>query len=178
MRIVYSVSALLLVIFACASTHADDSVLLSSGGSIHYSTENSKTRLDIRIPTGMRYALSVARDSTVSPKAKPTGVKVVGEIKGSVIILVDTYPSVPGGMSYCQAGEERFLRIISISTKRPKETFRVKLESCRDNLELASPGIEWVPESSTLHIHWLLGPAGKGTPEERTILIGPDGRPA
>ncbi len=68
----------------------------------------------------MRYALSVARDSTVSPKAKPTGIKVVGEIKGSVIILIDTYPSLPGGMSYCQAGEERFLRIFQYRESRPR----------------------------------------------------------
>jgi hypothetical protein len=177
MRIAFLVSGLLLTIFVYAAVQARDSVAFSAGSSIDYSTKNSKTRLEIHAQTGTRYVVWVGRDTTVSPKTEPTGVEVVGEIKGVAIILVDTYPSIPGGMSYCQAGEERFLRIISISKKPPKETFRVKIESCRDNIELASPGIEWLPESSTLRIHWLLGPATKGMPEVRTIPIEPDGRP-
>jgi hypothetical protein len=119
----------------------------------------------------------VQRDKDVSAKAEPTRVEVLGEVKDIAIILVDTHPSIPGGMSYCQAGEERFLRIISISKKPPEEAFCVKIESCRDNIELVSPGIEWLPESSILRIHWLLGPSAKGMPEVRTIRIGADGSP-
>jgi hypothetical protein len=65
----------------------------------------------------------------------------------------------------------------SISKKRPEETFRAKVESCRNNVELTPPGIEWLPESLTLRIHWLLPPDRKGMPEVRTIRLGPDGRP-
>jgi hypothetical protein len=178
MRIAFLASVLLLGIVAFAAAQVHDSVATASGSSISYSTKNSKTRLEIRTHGGRRYVVWVRRDTTVSPKAQPAKIEVVGEIKGAAIILVDTYPSIPGGMSYCQAGEERFLRVISISNRTSKEAFRVKLESCRDNIELTSPGVEWQPESSTLRIHWLLGPAAKGMPETRTIRIGPDGRPS
>ena len=79
-------------------------------------------------------------------------------------------------MSYCQAGEERFLRVIEIASKRPTETYRVKLESCRDNIELASPGLKWSPETKSLNIHWLSAPGQIGKSEDRTLTIGTDGK--
>ncbi len=179
-RIAFSVSALLLVFLVSLAVLANDTPEPPGPAqriSIEYSIRNSKTQLQITTGRGKTYILSVARDATVSPKSKPSGVEIIGEIRGAAIILVDTYPSVPGGMSYCQAGEERFLRVLSIATKPPKETLGIKVESCRDNIELTPPGIEWLPESSTLRIHWLLAPNGKGMPEVRTIKLGPDGRP-
>jgi hypothetical protein len=176
MRIAFWASALLLLaVFASAT--AQESAADSASSAISYSTKNSKTRLDIRTPKGAHYILGVKRDSTVSPKSAPSDVKVVGEIKDSVVIIVDTYPSIPGSLSYCQAGEERFLRVISITKKPAKETFRVKLDSCRDNIELASPGIEWLPESLTLSIHWLQGPNKKQQSEDLTMQIGANGKP-
>lgn len=157
------------------AVNAADSVALPAGGTVRYSTVNAKTRLEIRTPAGRRASLSVQRDATVAAQASPT-VKVIGEIDGSAIILLDTYPSIPGGMSYCQAGEEQFLRIISLAKHPPAETLRVKTGSCRENIELQSPGIEWQPESSTLRITWLQGPKG-GHPEVRVLHIGTDGTP-
>ena len=157
------------------AVHAADSVALPAGGTIRYSTVNAKTRLEIRTPAGTRTSLSVRRDATVAAQAAPN-VKVVGELDGSAIILLDTYPSIPGGMSYCQAGEEQFLRIISLAKHPPVETYRIKTGSCRENIELQSPGIEWQPESSTLRINWLQGPKG-GHPEVRVFHIGTDGTP-
>lgn len=176
MRIAFLASTLLLATFNYAADQVHRPVAPSAGSSIDYSIKNSKTRFDIRDSTGKSYVVWVKRDATVSPEAQPTGVTVVGELKGAAIILIDTYPSIPGGMSYCQAGEEQFLRVISISKKPAKETFRVKTASCRDNIELASPGIEWQPDSSTLHIHWLLGPTLKTEPENRVIRISSDGK--
>ena len=150
---------------------------VSAGNSISYAGESAKTQLEFRTREGARYILSVERNSTVSPNFKPIDITIVGEVQGSVVILVDTYPSIPGGLSYCQAGKERFLRVISISKKPPEETIRVKLASCRDNIELGSPGIEWVRESSTLRIHWLQGPVSRQKPEELTVRIGSDGKP-
>jgi hypothetical protein len=80
-------------------------------------------------------------------------------------------------MSYCQAGEESFLRVISVAAKTPKETLKLKLESCRENLELESEGVEWLPQTGTLRIHWLTGPAGNGTPEVREINLSNNGTP-
>jgi len=174
MQIAFWASTLLLATIGLAAAYRPMAV--SAGNSISYAGESSKTQLEFRTRDGARYIVSAERDSTVSPNVKPSDIAVVGEVQGSVVILIDTYPSIPGGLAYCQAGKERFLRVISISKKPPEETIRVKLASWRDNIELASPGIEWLPESSTLHIHWLLGPATRQKREELTVRIGSGGK--
>ena len=151
---------------------------LPSGGSVSYSAAGSKTRFEIRTKNGRRYEVNVERDSMVSPKAQPSTAQLVGEVAGKALILTDTYPSVPLGLSYCQAGEERFLRVITLADGRAREELRLKLASCRDGIELTDPGLEWDGDSRTLRVHWLLGPTNKGKPEERTIHIGADGKPA
>jgi len=168
------VSLLLVPAIAVA---AGSQVTLPSGGSIRYSSGASQTRLEISAAGKKLQRVNLARDSTVAAKSLPSDIRIVGEIQGKVIILVDTYPSISGGMSYCQAGDEKFLRVISIAKTPPKETLQLKLGSCRQNIELADPGMEWDSASSTLRIHWLLGPSQKEKPEERTIRIGPDGAP-
>jgi hypothetical protein len=60
------------------------------------------------------------------------------------VVLVDSYPSIPGGLSMCQAGEERFLRVVASTGGKAEETFRLKVASCRENLELAAPALEWL----------------------------------
>ncbi|MGP8247815.1 MAG: hypothetical protein ACLQVN_25290 [Bryobacteraceae bacterium] len=166
--------SLLAVAGAFAASSAN-SVALPSGGSIQYSPARSKTRFAIRTKQGRRYQVSVARDGTVAPRTSPSEVKLVADLKGAAWILTDTYASIPGGMSYCQAGEERFLRVLGIAHGSARETLQVKLASCRDNIELADPGIEWNAETNTLRIHWLSAP--KGQPNERTIRLAPDGTP-
>ena len=173
MRIAFLASSLILGLLSCA---AADRIELPSGGSLRVATKSAKTQFDVSSADGASHRVSVERDATVSPKAAPANVKIIGQVNPSVVILVDSYPSVPGGMSMCQAGEERFLRVISIAKKPAQETYRLKLESCRDNIELASPGLEWRADSSTLAIKWLGGPGAKGKPEERTLKIAPDGK--
>ena len=177
MRTAFSASALLLALLFQAPVLAVEPAAPAASVSTNHLVANGKTRLDIRTPAGTRHRLWLTRDVTVAPRARPTAVEVVGELKATAIVLLDTYPSISGGMSYCQAGEERFLRVISIVKPPPRETFRVKVASCRDNVELASPGIEWQPASATLRIHWLQGAAPKGMSEERTLVIGRDGKP-
>jgi hypothetical protein len=75
-----------------------------------------------------------------------TGVKVLAKREGT-LLMVDTYNSLPGGMSYRQAGEESFLRVVSTTSGTPEETTRVKLSSCRQNIELGASGLEWRPGS-------------------------------
>ena len=179
MRTTFFVSTLLVVFAGVVrvGAHPQQSVVSLAGTSINYSARKSNTRFEIQT-RGKRYRLALSRDPTVAPAAKPSRVQFVGEIEGAAIIVTDTYPSRAGGMSYCQAGEETFLRVISLSPRRPRETLRVKLESCRQNLELDAEGVEWLGASSLLRIHWLAGPGTKGTPEVRTIRIGPYGKPA
>ncbi|MGD0571133.1 MAG: hypothetical protein ABSA78_22265 [Candidatus Sulfotelmatobacter sp.] len=177
MRIKFWASTLLLAAaFGPATVWAQRSLQLASGKLLTASAANSQTIFTLPEPSGGTSRLRVARDATVAEGQAPVSLKLVAEIPGSVLILVDTYPSIPGGMSYCQAGEESFLRVLSISGKRPNETYRTKLESCRDNLELASPGLEWLPETRTLEIHWLSAPGKVGKPEDRALKIGADGK--
>jgi hypothetical protein len=177
MRIKFWASTLL-VAAACSvvSAGAQQSVRLASGKLLTASAVNAQTIFALPKPSGGASRLRVERDATVAAGQAPSSLKLVAEIPGSVLILVDTYPSIPGGLSYCQAGQESFLRVLSISGK-PIETYRTKLESCRDNLELASPGLEWLPEARTLDIHWLSAPGRAGKPEDRTLKIGVDGKP-
>lgn len=108
----------------------------------------------------------------MSPKAAASEVQVVASIKGTAVVLVDSYPSIPGGMSLCQAGQERFLRVVALSKRPAQETLRVPLESCRDNIELKSGGLEWNAEAATLKVRWLSGPSVPQQPEELTWQLG------
>lgn len=164
--------ALAPIVLACALVARSSG--LPASDSVRTSTKGVSTKLDIRLRDGTALSVPVAMDATVSGNATSKNVKVIDEIKSAAIVVVDTYSSQPAGMSLCQAGEEQFLRVITL--KPPRETARIKLASCRDNLELASPGLAWSAESRTLKIDWLLGPAKSGKPETRTIQIDSDGR--
>ena len=126
--------------------------------------------LSVRLSSGQEVRVAVERDGTVLPDAKPKAIERVAEIKDVAVVIVDTYPSIPLGLSYCHAGGERFLRVISLRENPPRETFRLKLESCRDNIELASPGLEWGPDAAKLTIQWLQGPTMHKR-ESRTLDI-------
>lgn len=166
-----------LFIAALSGAAPQGEISLPSGVSLSYSNSAGKTRFEIRTKSGHRYTTKVDRDSTVSKKASPVKVEVIGEIPDKALIVTDTYPSVPLGMSYCQAGEERFLRVLTIENGVARETLKVKLASCRDNIELADPGLEWDAKTATLRVHWLEGPSTKGKAEERSIHIDAGGRP-
>jgi len=150
-------------------------LLLSTVACVAQSNTQSQT-LHIKLSDSQQYSVAVERDANVAKDATPEKIRIVGVIKGIAIILVDTYRSIPGGMSYCQAGSESFLRVVSIASKKPAETFHIKLESCRENIELASPGLEWMPKTSQVMIHWLLGPGTPGKAETRTLKIDRQGR--
>lgn len=176
MRITFWAS-LLLVLCAFQTAQADDAVPGRSNPAAVRTAAKSWAPLEVQSPSGTHYSVWVVRDASIPVGATPDNIEVVAEIGKRGLIFIDSYPSISGGMSYCQAGRERFLRIASIARKLAVETFHVKLESCRDDIELASAGIEWLPESATLRIHWLQGPAGLGTPEVRSIHIGPGATP-
>lgn len=161
-------SILLLSIIACSVTLDNKSAVAQSA--------SQPASLDFKLPNGKQYRVAITRDDTVLKNAEPKIIKIIGVKNGIAVILVDTYHSIPGGMSYCQAGSESFLRVISIKSRQPTETFHTKLESCLDNIELASPGIKWSPGTSSLVIHWLQGPAKPGQPETRTLKIGKMGK--
>jgi len=166
---------LAMVIAACGQPPDQRGVTPKTPSTITARAENGATRLEIRTSAGTHYQVLVARDSTVAPTSAPLRTELIGEIPGVAFVLTDTYQSIPGGMSLCQAGEEQFLRVISVTHDPPRETLHLKTASCRDNIELATPGIEWRADSSIVRVHWLTGP--KGGAEVRSIPIGRDGEP-
>jgi len=118
-------------------------------------------------------SVKVALDENVKAGTTPSGVQIVAELKDALVVQ-DTYPSVSGGLSYCQAGEESFLRIFSLDAGVAEETARFKVASCRQNIQLDSPGVEWHSDTSTLRVRWLSGPASLGTATQLTLHVGPD----
>lgn len=172
MRIVFWASFILSV--AGLAHGADGKLDLPSGKTLTYSASAECTRFTVPLRTHTS-AVCLQRDDTIARNATPRSVKLIAEIPNTALILTDTYPSIPGGMSFCQAGEEIFLRVISLKGKRAKETYHQKLGSCRQNIELADPGITWSAESGTLTVQWLSGHE-QGKPETKALVVQSDGQ--
>jgi hypothetical protein len=118
--------------------------------------------------------VDVETDETVAAGTAPRRVEVIGELPERAVVLVDRYPSVAGGLSMCQAGEEGFVRVIALTDAQPRVTFTAKIGSCVQNIELADPGLEWRADAATLRIEWLANAAGM--PETQEFVISADGR--
>jgi hypothetical protein len=182
MRIVCSASVLLIATIACTDSgpgQSSQSAAPASAASrpIKVATSSARegrTWLELLMPDGQRRSVSLPRDGTVAASTEPTEVKVIGQANDAAVVLVDRYSSLPSGMSYCQAGEEQFLRIVQVVNGAAGALSTTKLASCRENLELSERGVEWDPGSRTVRVHWLIGPDGK--PETRTLQIDADGR--
>jgi hypothetical protein len=99
-------------------------------------------------------------------------VHVIAEID-SALIVTDSYDSKGAG-SFCQAGEETFLRVIGMHYQHPRETLRIKLASCWENTELEDSGLVWSADTSTLRVRWRFGPTMRNKPEELTLHFPPD----
>ena len=173
-----SFASALLVLLACAGpAQRDPPPRTYSKATLAAHADGARTRFEIQIAPAPVLTLSVDRDSMVAPDTEPTSVQVIGQLTDRAVIIADTYMSKPAGLSRCQAGEEQFLRIVSFSVPHPRETLRLKVASCRDELELTDTGIEWMPANASIRIHWLSGPKGVGISETRTIQIDADGTP-
>jgi hypothetical protein len=156
------------------------SVTLQSGALLSTTSNNGETKLVLAFPRletkSAPLAIMLDRDETVASRSPLIEFRLIGEVGQGAVILTDTYRSKSGGLSYCQAGEEQFLRVLSISPQRAEQTLRLKLASCRENVELDDPGVEWNPQTATLTIHWLAAPGGRVESEDRTYVITSDGR--
>ena len=139
-----------------------DTLSLPGGATLHYAVQDGQSTAALT-PSGTQ--LKLEADHTIAPNAGVRA-KPIGQLGTQVILATDEYPSRPGGMSYCQAGHEQFLRVFSL-TPQLHQTFQTKTASCIDNKELADPGIVWKPETATLEIHWLT--------ETKTYKIDPNG---
>lgn len=143
-------AALCLALFAaCGSARPARSAALADDVSV--SVVKSSARFHIA-RAGREYEVSAALDETVATSAPPQ-VDVVGWT-ASAVVLADSYASASPGMSLCQAGHERFLRIISFGERSAKLASTTKLESCRENIELVEP-VALSSDARTLRATWL-----------------------
>lgn len=171
MRTAYWVSALVLIGACTPTTHERGAASAPLAMTAH--TESGRTRLELRRGSTALGAVLLNRDATVEADAEANAIDVIADVPGVAVAVADQYPSSPGALSFCQAGDERFLRVLSVAGGKPTETLTVKVASCRDNLELSEPAIEWAADQSLLRVHWLTGP--NGAPEMRAFHIDAKG---
>ncbi|HEY3936237.1 MAG TPA: hypothetical protein VGL97_02315 [Bryobacteraceae bacterium] len=151
MRTGFFRSRLLALIVAAGALGGGQTVSLASGRVLRYSTNGNSTLVRIA-----RQQVLLARDKTVEPGSPVADFKVLGEEANRIYVVTDSYPSRPGPMSYCQAGQEQFVRVL-VRGKSLRQTFALKVASCLSNLELGSPGLTWDTRASTLSVNWLTG---------------------
>lgn len=157
---------------AAASTVADKVAVLERRTPVlHLRHKAGKARLEIRFFHERVRILPLKTDASVNPKNASATVEIVARVSNTTLLIQDTYSSRPGALSMCQAGQETFLRVIALAPL--KEMLSLKLASCRENIELASPGLEWQADSRALKIRWLSGP--DHTAQEKILTIGSDG---
>jgi hypothetical protein len=130
-----------------------------------------KAALEIRFPHSKVQILPLKTDASVNPQTANATVELVASVSNKTLIIQDTHASRPGPLSMCQAGQESFLRVIRLAPLG--EILSLKLASCRDDIELASPGLEWHADTATLKIRWLS--VVNRTAQEKTLHIGSDG---
>jgi hypothetical protein len=128
-------------------------IALPAGGKLRYSTERNSTRVEIQLSKRAAAKLQVLlpRDETVAPASPVEGLELLAQKPSGVYVITDRYVSRPGPMSYCQSGQEQFVRVLKRS-RGLRQTFSLKVQSCRSNLELGPAGLSWDDASSTLTI--------------------------
>jgi hypothetical protein len=71
--------------------------------------------------------------------------------RGSLVALTDSYASKPQGMSYCQAGEEVYFRVLDKAAR--KERYSKLIDSCLGRVLSADPPVAWnSPYTATLNL--------------------------
>jgi hypothetical protein len=104
--------------------------------------------VEVSTPSGKTIRVPVGGDDYVRRDAG-VHVEVLSEVDSSLVVI-DTYLSRPGGGSYCQAGQERFLRVLRLVHDVADVTLNLKLVSCWQAIELADAGVEWSTTDSSL----------------------------
>lgn len=144
------------------------------GGVLSWQVRSGHTVLTVTRPHEPPAKLRLRRDDTVPAGGTPIGMEVIGTMGDSLIIVADQYASKPAGLSRCRAGTERFLRVLVLAGKSGIERFRSKLDSCLDNIELATPGLEWNVDDHSLQVHWLSSPGQAGVAKDSLFRVSPE----
>jgi urea transport system substrate-binding protein len=157
-----------------ASGHA--SAMLPSGLAVAITHDGSGDSLKLSggSSSAGQSVLRLPQDDKIAANQPTASLRVIGELVHAFVII-DSHPARSGGLSYCQAGNEDLLRVVSTAAAALTQTFALKVASCWDNIELSTPDIEWRPNQSELIIHWFHPPNGSRQPEDRRLRLSPDG---
>jgi hypothetical protein len=82
---------------------------------------------------------------------------VLIERRGNLALVMDSYASRPQGMSRCQAGFERYVRLIDLAART--ERFAKRVESCLHDVVPGDPPATWPPDGRTLTVNLLSEPS-------------------
>ncbi len=88
----------------------------------------------------------------------PTGDHIVTVLArhGRITAVTDRYASRPQGMSRCQAGSERYLRLIDIVAR--VQRYAMRIESCTANIGAADEPITWSADGKTMTVNLVTAP--------------------
>jgi len=79
------------------------------------------------------------------------------ERRGNLALVMDSYASRPQGMSRCQAGFERYVRLIDLAARA--ERFAKRAESCLRDVVPGDPPATWSPDGRKLTVNLLSEPS-------------------
>lgn len=82
---------------------------------------------------------------------------VLIERRGNLALVMDSYASRPQGMSRCQAGFERYVRLIDLAART--ERFAKRAESCLHDVVPGDPPATWSSDGRTLTVNLLSEPS-------------------
>src|SRR6476469_2220564 len=119
-------------------------IALASGGTLLYSTVRNRTRVELRPAkkSAVKTQVLLSRDETVAPASPVQAFELLAGKPSGVYVVTDRYTSRPGPMSYCQAGQEQFVRVL-VRSRGLRETFSLTVLSCRSNLDIGPAGLSW-----------------------------------
>lgn len=75
---------------------------------------------------------------------------------GFLVTMIDTFDSNPAGGEHCQAGKERYVRLLNIASK--EEEYHRLIDSCVRGVTVAEPPVTWAADRSGFTIHFTSGP--------------------
>lgn len=127
--------------------------------------------------------IKLEKDFNLSSDPKNMDVKKIAYVKGKFVVIVDAYWHNIEATGPCAGGEESYLRVISLSNKNLKETYKTYLTSCYNSIELpngdeakdSNNDVIWDEKNNSIIIKWGYNPKKEDIAE--TILkINPDGK--
>src|SRR5687768_6432013 len=106
-------------------------------------TDGGDDPRSLELPASGGEALVSIPVSVLLEDIDPAGVREVRimRTRGSLVALTDSYASRPQGMSYCQAGEEVYFRVVDKAAR--KERYSKLIDSCLGRVLSVDPPVAW-----------------------------------